>query len=76
MKKINYIIVSILFSIIFVILFLSLGNEKISITKVNQVFKILDDNILAYRFDFPIEKLKKSRFLAINPRLRKITWLF
>ena len=29
MKQINYIIVSILFSAIFVILYLSLGNEKI-----------------------------------------------
>ena len=26
--------------------------------------------------DYIIKKLKKRRFLAINPRLRKITWLF
>ena len=38
----------------------SLGDDKISITKVNQVFKILEENILAYRFDFPIDKLKKK----------------
>ncbi len=42
----------------------SLGDDKISITKVNQVFKILEENILAYRFDFPIDKLKKSKKFA------------
>lgn len=42
----------------------SLGNDKISITKVNQVFKILDENMLAYSFDFPIEKLKKNKRFA------------
>ena len=29
MKKINYIIISVLFSLLFIVLYLSLGNEKI-----------------------------------------------
>tara|TARA_B110000908_G_C10266301_1_gene464317 strand:+ start:6667 stop:7200 length:534 start_codon:yes stop_codon:yes gene_type:complete len=39
----------------------NLSDEKISITKVNQVFKLLNDNLSAYDFKFPIERLKKSK---------------
>ena len=50
----------------------SLSDEKIQITKVNQVFKILNDNLSAYEFKFPIEKLKKSkRFSKISKENQK-----
>ena len=42
----------------------NLSDEKIKITKVNQVFKILDENLSAYSFDFNINKLKKSKRFA------------
>lgn len=50
----------------------SLTDDKISITKVNQVFKILDENINAYSFDFPVDKLKKSkRFAKLDKDMQK-----
>ena len=39
----------------------NMSDDKITISKVNQVFKILDENINAYIFDFPVDKLKKSK---------------
>ena len=48
------------------------SDDKISITKVNKVFKILDENILAYSFDFPIEKLESSKkFLKLSKDIQK-----
>lgn len=49
-----------------------LSDDKISINKVNSVFKILDQNLAAYSFDFPVEKLKKSkRFIKLDKDLQK-----
>tara|TARA_B110000879_G_scaffold208964_1_gene295620 strand:- start:397 stop:897 length:501 start_codon:yes stop_codon:yes gene_type:complete len=45
----------------------NLSDEKIEITKINQVFKILNENINAYRFNFSVNKLKKSkRFIKLS----------
>ena len=42
----------------------NLSDDKIKITKINQVFKILDENLNAYKFDFSLDKLKKSKRFA------------
>lgn len=37
------------------------SNNKIKIEKINHVFKLLDENLDAYEFDFPKEKLLKNK---------------
>ncbi len=68
MKKINYIIVSILFSIIFVILFLSLGNEKIYDTEELVGKKISEIELNLFQSDGVInsKKFKNNEFTILN----------
>jgi len=38
-----------------------IGEEKIKVNKINNIFKLLDKNLDAYKLTFPPSKLKKSK---------------
>ena len=68
MKKINYIIISILFSVLFIILYLSLGNEKIYNTEdlVGKKISEVEINLFQSNETFNTKELINNEFTILN----------
>ena len=68
MKKINYIIISVLFSLLFIVLYLSLGNEKIYNTQdlVGKKISEVEINLFQSNESFNTEELTNNEFTILN----------
>ena len=68
MKKINYIIISVLFSLLFIVLYLSLGNEKIYNTQdlVGKKISEVEINLFQSNESFNTKELTKNEFTILN----------
>ena len=68
MKKINYIIISILFSFLFIILYLSLGNEKIYNTQdlVGKKISEVEINLFQSNETLNTKELTNNEFTILN----------
>ena len=68
MKKINYIIISVLFSLLFIVLYLSLGNEKIYNTQdlVGKKISEVEINLFQSNETFNTKVLTNNEFTILN----------
>ncbi len=68
MKKINYIIISVLFSLLFIVLYLSLGNEKIYNTQdlVGKKISEVEINLFQSNETFNTKELTNNEFTILN----------
>ena len=68
MKKINYIIISVLFSLLFIVLYLSLGNEKIYNTQdlVGKKISEVEINLFQSNESFNTKELTNNEFTILN----------
>ena len=68
MKKINYIIISVLFSLLFIVLYLSLGNEKIYNTQdlVGKKISEVEINLFQSNETFNTKELINNEFTILN----------